>query len=107
MLWHRRLSLVGFKALEILGKVVTDGPTMTGKCDSKSCIRCEFVRKPFNPTTSHATEPLQLVHSDICGPLQTPIEGGRYMLLFIDDATRNIDEYVLQYKSEALEKFKE
>jgi hypothetical protein len=29
------------------------------------------------------------------------------MLLFIDDATRNTDEYILKYKSEALETFKE
>jgi len=29
------------------------------------------------------------------------------MLLFIDDATRHTDEYILKYKSEALEKFKE
>jgi len=29
------------------------------------------------------------------------------MLLFIDDATTHTDEYILKYKSEALEKFKE
>jgi len=29
------------------------------------------------------------------------------LLLFIDDATRQTNEYILQYKSEALEKFKE
>jgi len=29
------------------------------------------------------------------------------MLLFIDDPTRHADEYMLTYKSEALEKFKE
>jgi len=29
------------------------------------------------------------------------------MLLFIDDAMRHMDEYILKYKSEALEKFKE
>jgi len=29
------------------------------------------------------------------------------MLLFNDDATRQTDEYILKYKSEALEKFKQ
>jgi len=33
MLWHRRLAQVGLKTLEILPKVVADGPKMTGKCD--------------------------------------------------------------------------
>jgi len=107
MLWHRRLAHISLKALEILPKVVTDALTMTGKCDCESCIKCKLVRKPFTPTTSRATEPLQLVHSDICGHLETAIGGGQYMLLFIDDATRHTDEYILKYKSEALEKFKE
>ena len=107
MLWHRRRAHVGLKTLQILLKVVTDSPTMTGKCDCKSCIKCKLVRKPLTPTTSCATEPLQLVHSDICGPLETAIRGGRYMLLFIDDATRHTDEYILKYKLEALEKLKE
>jgi len=107
ILWHRRLAHVGLKALEILPKVVTDAPRMTGKCDCESCIKCKLAPKPFTPTTSRATEPLQLVHSDICGPLETAIGGGRYMLLFIDDATRHTDVYILKYKSEALEKFKE
>jgi hypothetical protein len=29
------------------------------------------------------------------------------MLLFIDNATRHMDEYIWMYKSEALDKFKE
>jgi hypothetical protein len=107
MLWHRRLARVGLKALEILPKVVTDAPRMTGKCDCQSSIKCKLARNPFTPTTSRATEPLHLVHWDICGPLETAIIGGRYMLLFINDATRHTDEYILKYKSEALEKFKE
>jgi hypothetical protein len=107
MLWHRRLTHVRLKALEILLKDVTDGPKMTGKCDCESFIKCKSVRKLFTPTISCATEPLQLVQSDICGPLETAIGGGRYMLLFIYDATRHTDAYILKYKSEALEKFKE
>jgi len=73
MLWHHRLAHVGLKALEIL-PTITDAPKMTGKCDCESCIKCKLAGKPFTPnTTSHATEPLQLVHSDICGPLETAI----------------------------------
>jgi len=96
ILWQRPLAHVGLKALEILPKVVTDAPTMTGKCNCERCIKCKLVRKPFTPTTSRATEPLQLMHSDICSPLETAIGGGRYMLLFIDDATRHTDESILK-----------
>jgi len=101
------MAQVGLKTLEILLKVFADAPRMTGKCDCESCIQCKLARKPFTPTTSRATEALQLVHSNICGPLETAIGGGRYMLLFINDTTRHMDEYFLKYKSEGLEKFKE
>jgi len=102
MLWHCRLAQLGLKALEIL-PTITDAPTMTRKCDCQSCIKCKVARKPFTPTTSRATDPLQLVHSDVCGPLGTAIGGSQYMLLFIDDAMRHTDEYTLKYKSEAFE----
>jgi len=108
MLWHHRLAHVSLKALEILPKVVADAPKMTGKCNCESCIKCKLTRKPFPPnTTSQATQPLQLVHSDICGPLETAIGGGQYIPLFIDHATRHMDEYILKYKLDALEKLKE
>jgi hypothetical protein len=84
MLWHNSLAHIGLKALEILPKVVTDAPRMTGRCDCGSCIMCKLARKPFTRTTSRASEPLQLVHSDICGHLETAIRGGGYMLLFME-----------------------
>jgi hypothetical protein len=94
------------KAMEIL-PTITDAPKMTGKCDCERCIKCKLARMPFTPMTSRATEPPQLVHSDICSPLETAIGGGGYKLLCIDYATRHTDEYILTYKSAALEKFKE
>ena len=105
-LWHRCLAHVSLKSLEIFS-TITDTPKMTRKCDCESCIKCKLARKPFTPTTCHATKPLQLMHPDICGPLETAIGGGRYMLLFINDTMRHTDQHILKYKSEALEKFKE
>jgi hypothetical protein len=108
ILCHHRLAHVGRKTLEMLPILVADAPKMTGKCDWESCNKCELSRKPFTPnTTSRATEPLQVLHSDICSPMETAIGGGRYMLIFINDSTRHTDEYILKYLSEALEKFKE
>jgi hypothetical protein len=76
MSWHCRLAPVGLKALELL-PTITNASKMTRKCDCESCIKCKLVRKPFAPTTSRATDPLHLVHSDICGSLETAIGGGR------------------------------
>jgi hypothetical protein len=39
--------------------------------------------------TTRATAPLQLVHSDLCGPLSVPTpHGDRYFITFIDDYSR-------------------
>jgi hypothetical protein len=103
MLCHHRLAHVSVKALEIL-RMITDAPKMTGKCDCESCSKCKSARKPFTPMTFRATEPLHLLHSDICSPIETAIGGRQYVLLFLDDATRHTDQYNLTYKSEALEK---
>jgi len=104
MLWHCHLAHVGLKALEIM-PTITDAPRMTSKRNCKSCIKCKLARKPFTPnTTSCVTAPLHLVHLDIYSPLETAIGGGQYMLLFIDDATRHTDVFILKYKSEALKK---
>jgi hypothetical protein len=108
MLWRCCLSHHGLKALEIIPKVVADAPRMAVKCHFESCIKCKSARKLFTAKTIfNSTKPLHLVHCDICGPLETAIGGDRYMLLFIDDPTRHTDEYILKYKSEALQKFKE
>jgi hypothetical protein len=107
MLWHRRLVQVGLKAWEMF-QAITDASKLTGKCDCESCIKCKLARMPFTPnTTSSTTEPLQLVHWDNCGPRETAIRGGHYMLLCIDNAPRHMDEYILKYMLEALETFKE
>ncbi|CAL2276373.1 unnamed protein product [Prunus armeniaca] len=54
-----------------------------------------------------AKEPLGLIHSNICGPMQTPSLGGtRYFITFIDDYSRMCWVYFLRNKSEALHVFK-
>ena len=54
-----------------------------------------------------ASSPLQLVHSDLCGPMNTTSNGGnRYFLTFIDDCSRKTWVYFLKEKSEVFGHFK-
>ncbi|BBG99302.1 zinc ion-binding protein, partial [Prunus dulcis] len=54
-----------------------------------------------------ASQPLELIHLDICGPMQTITLGGnRYFLTFIDDHTRMCWVFFLQHKSQAFNIFK-
>jgi transposase InsO family protein len=49
---------------------------------------------------------LQLVHSDLCGPLSCPsFYGCNYFLTFIDDFSRRTWVYFLKLKSRVFDKF--
>ncbi|PNX55476.1 retrovirus-related Pol polyprotein from transposon TNT 1-94, partial [Trifolium pratense] len=54
-----------------------------------------------------ATSKLELVHSDICGPINPQSNGdNRYFMTFTDDMSRKTWTYVLKEKSNAFENFK-
>ena len=51
---------------------------------------------------------VDLIHSDICGPMSSPsLSGYLYCVLFIDDHSRKSWIYFLKAKSETLDRFKE
>lgn len=64
-------------------------------------------RYHFTGQARRATQALEIVHSDLCGPMQTASLGGsRYFLLFIDDYSRMSWIYFLKNKSETFEHFR-
>ncbi|KAG2947795.1 hypothetical protein PC119_g28461 [Phytophthora cactorum] len=57
---------------------------------------------------NRAKQVLEVVHSDVCGPMQTPTFGGkRYFVTFIDDKSHFCVVYLLRNKSEVAAKFAE
>jgi hypothetical protein len=71
------------------------------------CVLDKHHRDSFDKRASwHALGPLQLVHSDLCGPLSSPsFSGCKYFLTFIDDFSRRTWVYFLKFKSEVFDKF--
>ena len=66
--------------------------------------RVSFKKHP--PTKK--SELLELVHSDVCGPLKVKsFTGALYFVTFIDDCSKKLWVYRLKTKDQALEKFKE
>ena len=62
----------------------------------------------FKAEGYRAKEVLDLVHTDLCGPMSTSARGGYvYFITFIDDYSRYGYIYLMRNKSEAFEKFKE
>src|SRR5450631_1333284 len=113
-LWHKRLGHLNANSVKSLQTMVSGMDVQAVPNDVHSfacegCVQGKQARRPF-PTEggTRATKILELVHSDVCGPMKTPsIGGARYFLTFIDDFSRKIWVYVLKSKSEVLARFKE
>lgn len=109
--WHRRLAHLNRRSMELLKRGMVSGICYD---DSKfeqciSCIEGKKTRLPF-PKNSYnrATDILELIHTDLCGPMPcSSLSGAKYFLLFIDDYTRKTFVYFLTKKSEVFDKFKQ
>ncbi|KAI5343245.1 hypothetical protein L3X38_011121 [Prunus dulcis] len=111
LLWHRRMGHLNLQSLKLLQNedMVLGLPEI--KITNTVCEGCTFgkhCRKAFpKEATNRATTPLELVHTDVCGPMQTVTKAGnRYFLTFIDDCTRMCWIYFLRCKYEVFTVFK-
>ena len=67
-----------------------------------------MTKTPFSRTMERATDLLEIIHTDVCGPMSVEARGGYcYFLIFIDDLIRYGYIYLMKHKSETFEKFKE
>ncbi|KAL0284641.1 UNVERIFIED_CONTAM: Transposon Ty1-ML2 Gag-Pol polyprotein [Sesamum radiatum] len=108
-IWHARLGhiskdrirrLVDTKILEI------DDLDHLPTCES--CLKGKMTKKPFVGQSAIPKGLLDLVHTDVCGPLSIRARGGfSYFITFTDDHSRYGYVYLMRYKSEAFGRFKE
>ncbi|KAL0445204.1 UNVERIFIED_CONTAM: hypothetical protein Slati_2243100 [Sesamum latifolium] len=67
-----------------------------------------MTKKFFVGQSAIANSLLDLVHTDVCGPLNTPARGEfSYFITFTNDHSRYGYVYLMRYKSEAFGRFKE
>lgn len=110
-LWHCRLAHVNMQRLKTISGSNLFDPVINFKDSPEfSCESCIFGKHhtlPHIPTGStKASHLLELIHSDICGPMSTPSLGGAlYFLTFIDDWSKHTTTYYLKHESEALQCF--
>ena len=89
-LWHRRYGHLGEQNLQKLAKTEMiekfdyNAKKRIGFCET--CVGGKHHRSPFEKSTRHTTELLELVHSDVCGKMGEKSQGGaEYFLTFVDD----------------------
>lgn len=110
-LWHVRLGHLNFKEMNLMAKEgMAHGipKTILQGSNCEGFLMAKQARKAFPGQTSFsARHVLELIHRDICGPIdQATPAGNRYFLLLVDDFSRKMWVYMLKAKGDAFEMFK-
>ena len=80
-LWHCRLGHIGVKRMK---KLHPDGLLESLDYESlgtyKPCLMGKMTKTPFSGTMEQANNLLEIIHTDVCGPMS--VEGRRGIVIF-------------------------
>ena len=107
-LWHCCLGRIGVKRMK---KLHIDGLLESLDYESfdscESCLMGKMTKTPFSGTMERANDLLEIIHTNLCGPMSIEARGGyHYFLTFTDDLSRYGYIYLMKHKSKTFEKFK-
>ena len=71
-----------------------------------ACVKAKMTRSshPARSNSIRASHPCQIIHSDICGPIQQRgTNGAKFFATFIVDYSRFIAIFTMRHKSETLQ----
>ena len=105
LLWHIRMGHMSLKYLKEMQKknaVLRDVHFDDSILDCEVCALAKMKRLPFSETRTRASEPLDLIHTDVMGPItpHTFKNKFRWVVTFVDDFSRFAVAYVMNKKSE-------
>ena len=110
--WHENLAHINPQVIKSMssegpatGINIVDSTKTPPSCEH--CITGKGHRYPFPKTsTSQTARLLELVNSDVNGPMEVPSLGGsRYFITFIDDFSKWTLVYIMKRKSESFKSF--
>ncbi|GKC65904.1 retrovirus-related pol polyprotein from transposon TNT 1-94 [Tanacetum coccineum] len=107
--WHKRLGHISEAGLQVLEKQGLFGKKSLCKLDfCENCVLGKSHRFSFGVRRHTTQGVIDYVYSNLRGPSQVKsLEGKRYFLSIVDDYSRRVWVYILSFKHEAFEKFKE
>lgn len=110
--WHKILGHLSHDRMKQLigiseGMDITPGDLKKKEKLCDTCMKAKQSRLPFEKK-GRTKQPLELIHTDLCGPIDPPTwDGKRYMLTVIDDYTHFSMVYLIRNKHEVTEYLKE
>lgn len=106
-IWHKRLGHLSYGGMRVLRNknIVKFQEQKLEECIG--CLQGKQVAMSFPKCVAkRATSPLELVHTDVCGPMPVCSYGGaRYLLTFTDDYSRMSWGFLLRHKNEVMKHF--
>ena len=89
-LWQFRLGHIGVKRMK---KLHADGLLESLDYESfdtcEPCLMGKMTKTPFSGTMERANDLLEIIHTNVCGPMSVEARGEyRYFLTFTDDLSR-------------------
>jgi len=112
-LLHRRLGHLNVQYIRKLVDSGAEGIAIKDKEEDFGIYRCDgcILGKQYAEKIKTSTPRNrilgELIHSDVCGPMEADMHGNRYYVSFIDDYSRRATIFLLKQKSEVVSKFKE
>ena len=77
--------------------------TAKGKLECDTCVQRKMSQYRNREPDCRASSPLQLLHSDLAGPITPESKGGhKYAMVFVDDYSGDLGVYFLKNKSDAV-----
>ena len=106
-MWHLRLGHINSSRIHGLVKSgILNSLIFEPIPVCESCLEGKMTKRPFKAKGNRATIQLELVHTDVCGPMSVQARGGyEYFITFTDDYSRYGYVYLMRHKSEAFDKF--
>ena len=103
-IWHCRFGHLNYNYIkEMENKQMVNGMDfdVVNKSTDKHCeawILGKMQKKPMPKQSSNrATKPFEIIHTNVCGPMQVMSKGGsKYLLTFIDDYSRFVITYYIK-----------
>ena len=104
--WHCRLGHVNYDTLcRLINMECVSKFQIYPNHKCEICVESKLTRTSFQ-SIERSSEPLELIHSNICDLKFIQTRGGKkYFLTLIDDCTRYCYVYLLRSKDEALKMF--
>ncbi|KAJ9542022.1 hypothetical protein OSB04_028528 [Centaurea solstitialis] len=108
-LWHARLGHINFGAVNMMHKLANGVPVLKHKDQvCEVCVIGKQHKHTFPKKTDYkSTNILEVLHGDICGPIDPPTPAGNiYILVLVDDFSRYMWSFLLKHKNDAADVIK-